>query len=143
MSITFSSLAMWITLAFVIICGVLIGYLFLKYELKVIVDVAIAGFAGFLLGVFLYDFCLNQIKMNPKIVYFSSIVLCIIILVALVLFFRNFVIILATSFIGAYSIIRGLSIMIGGFPSESMIIDLISKKEWSQLKLVKFFILKF
>ncbi len=37
--------------------------------------------------------------------------------------------ILATSIIGSYLVIRGFSFLLGGFPSESMIIDLIKNKE--------------
>jgi hypothetical protein len=136
MSVTFSSTAFWICLAAVIIGGIICGYLFIKYELKWIVDIAIAGFAGYLLGVFLYNFLLNQIKFNPKIVFYSSIAICIIVLIFLIVMFRNFVIILCTSFIGAYAIVRGLSLLIGGFPPEGMVMDLITKKEWGQLKAV-------
>merc|ERR1712032_540311 len=135
-NVTLSTIAFWITLSLVLISGIIVGYLFIKYELKWIVDLAIAGFAGYLLGVFLYNFLFNQISSHPKIVYFSCIVFSIIGLEFLVLMFRRFVIILSTSFIGAYSLIRGLSLMIGGFPSEGMVVDLIEKKEWEQLKLL-------
>jgi hypothetical protein len=136
-SVTISTTAFWITLAAVIIGGTLCGYLFVKYDLKWIVDIAIAGFAGYLLGVFLYDFILNQIHFNPKIVYYSSIAFSIIFAIVMVILFRNFVIILSTSLIGAYALVRGLSLLIGGFPSEGMVVDLIEKKEWGQLKNVK------
>ena len=43
-------------------------------------------------------------------------------------------IIFCTSFMGAYGIIRGLSFMIGGFPSEKEVMDLIENQEWVQLK---------
>lgn len=40
--------------------------------------------------------------------------------------------ILATSIIGSYLVIRGFSFIFGGFPSESMIIDLIKNQEWKE-----------
>merc|ERR1711957_1073949 len=131
-----STAAFFITLTLTIIVGIIVGILFIKYELKVVVDMAIAGFSGYLLGVFLYNFLFNQISSHPKIVYFSCIVFSIIALEFMVLMFRRFVIILSTSFIGAYSLIRGMSLMLGGFPSEGMVVDLIEKKEWEQLKLL-------
>merc|ERR1712032_993853 len=135
-NVTISGVAFWITLAVVLITGIIVGILFIKYELKWIVDLAVAGFCGFLLGVFLYNFIFNQITSHPKIVYFSCIVFTIIALEFMVLMFRKFVIILSTSFIGSYSLIRGSSLMAGGYPTEGMIIDLIERKEWEQLKLL-------
>lgn len=140
LSVTFSTTTFWITISLVLVTGIIFGYLFIKYELKWIVDIALAGFAGYLLGMFLYNFLFNQISSHPKIVYFSCIVFSIIFLEFMVLMFRKFVLILSTSFIGAYSLIRGLGLMIGGFPSEAMVMDLIEKKEWEQLKLVFLFI---
>jgi hypothetical protein len=46
--------------------------------------------------------------------------------------FRPFVLV-GTSLVGAYALVRGVSIFIGGFPNESTIIDLISKGEMEQL----------
>ena len=36
--------------------------------------------------------------------------------------------------VGAYVAIRGIANLAGGFPSESLVIDLIQKKEWDELK---------
>lgn len=44
------------------------------------------------------------------------------------------VIIVATSLIGSYAIIRGISLYAGGFPDESYVIDLIRSEEYDQLK---------
>ena len=41
--------------------------------------------------------------------------------------------IVATSFIGSFAAIRGLSLLIGGFPDVTKIFDLIEQKEWDQL----------
>lgn len=141
-NIEYSSWGFWILIIFVILLGVVVGFLIKKYNLKIIIDIALAGFAGYMLGVFLYNFFLNQISVNPKIVYFSSIVFSIILLEFLICMFRRFMIIWCTAFIGAYATIRGFSFAFGGFPSENMIIDLIENKEWGQLKEVnhiKFF----
>jgi len=136
LSVTLSTAAFWITISIVLVVGILFGYIFVKYELKWIIDCALAGFAGFLLGVFLYNFLFNQISSHPKVVYYCCIVFSIIFLEFMVIMFRNFVIIFSTAFIGSYTLVKGISLLAGGFPSEGMVIDLIEKKEWQQLKLL-------
>ena len=44
------------------------------------------------------------------------------------------VFIVSTSVIGSYIVIRGFSFLFGNFPSESLIIDLIRKEEYEELK---------
>lgn len=138
-NIQYSTVEFWILILVVLIVGLIVGFIFLKYELHFVIDMIIAGFAGFLLGLFLYNFFFNQINFSPKVVYFSCIVFSIILLEFLILMFRKFMIIFCTSYNGAYAMVRGASFMIGGFPSEKEIMDLIEKKEWGQLKLVIFF----
>jgi hypothetical protein len=133
-NIHYTTTTFWIIIGCIVVIGIIVGYLFIKFELKYIIDIAIAGLAGYLLGVFIYNLFLNQISSHAKIVYFTSIVFSIILMVFLVLMYRRFTVILCTSFIGAYSAVRGMSLMVGGFPAESMVIDLIDKQEWGQLK---------
>lgn len=35
--------------------------------------------------------------------------------------------------------LQGISLMVGGFPDENQVMDLISRGEWGQVKLVKIF----
>jgi len=44
------------------------------------------------------------------------------------------VVIISTSLIGSYFIIRGISLYAGGFPNENYVIDLIINKEFDTLK---------
>ena len=46
---------------------------------------------------------------------------------------KDIIIIFATSFIGAYTLIRGISLFAGGFPSEFTVIDLKQREEIEQL----------
>ena len=46
------------------------------------------------------------------------------------------VIIIATSIIGSYISVRGPSVLIGGFPAEGEIIDLIQREEYGTLNKV-------
>ncbi len=105
-NVAFSSTVFWVIIVSVVIIGLVTGYLLTKHEW--IVDLIIAGFTGYLLGVFLYNFLLNRINSNPKVVYWLTIIGSIGLLIFLVFVFKTFVIICGTSFIGAYAIIRVL-----------------------------------
>ena len=48
-------------------------------------------------------------------------------------FIRDYIIIFATSFIGAYAFIRGISLFAGHFPSEYTVMDLKKRGEKDQL----------
>jgi Domain of unknown function (DUF4203) len=107
-SIAFSTVAFWIIMAVVVIIGILVGYFLSKHEW--IIDFSIAGFSGYLLGLFLYNFVLNKVSSNPKVVFWCTIVASIILLIFLVWLFKEFIVITSTSFIGAYAIIRVINI---------------------------------
>lgn len=47
-------------------------------------------------------------------------------------FFMKMILIFSTSTIGSYAAVRGVSLVAGGFPSESLIIDLIKKQEFKE-----------
>jgi hypothetical protein len=47
---------------------------------------------------------------------------------------RNYVTVICTSYMGAYMSVRGLSIIIGHFPDEKLILSMISKEEMNQLE---------
>jgi len=52
----------------------------------------------------------------------------------------DIIVIISTSLIGSYFIIRGISLYAGGFPNENYVIDLIVNKEYDTLKDVLGFI---
>ena len=43
-------------------------------------------------------------------------------------------VIIGTSLLGSYAVVRGASFFIGGFPSETVIMDLLSRQEFEQVK---------
>jgi len=93
----------------------------------------LGGFLGYLLGIVLYQFLLKYIQSNPTVVYWCTIIACIIGLVVIAWFFYDHILILGTSFIGAYGVIRGISFMAGHFPDERQIIDLMEAGEYTQV----------
>ena len=56
-------------------------------------------------------------------------------------FFMKVLFILATSTVGSYLFVRGISFIFGGFPSESIVMDLIKKQEWNELNKMLSFVI--
>lgn len=120
----------WLIIACSILAGIIVGVIIAKY--KKIPAVILGGFLGYIAGVVLYQFFLKYISSNPAVVYWITVISCVIVLAIVAWFFYDHILILGTSFIGAYAIIRGISFMAGGFPDERQMIDLIKQGEWDQ-----------
>ena len=123
----------WVILVIGLILGCTAGYFVFKHHLKVM-SFLVGGIAGFLLGEFLYALFGNKIGGHPTLIHILFIVVSIIALVILAFIIKGYIIIFATSFIGAYAFIRGISLFAGHFPSEFTIIDLKSRGEDEQIK---------
>ena len=123
----------WVVLFFAVVLGVVAGYFVYKYHEKVF-SLLVGGFAGFFLGEFCYDLFGGEIDANQTLIHILFIVIAIIISVVVAYFARDFIIIISTSFIGAYATIRAISIFAGGFPSEFTIMDLKDNDEDDQLR---------
>lgn len=123
----------WVILSIGIILGCTAGY-FVFQNYKNVMSFLVGGLAGFLLGEFLFNLFGNLIKANLTLINILFIVVSIIATVILAFFIREVIIIFATSFIGAYALIRGISLFAGHFPSEFTIIDLKKRGEDDQLK---------
>ena len=126
----------WVMFAVGIILGCTAGYFTFKYE-KYVLALVIGGVSGFFIGQFLYNLFGNQIplKVNGIVINIIFVVISIVvmIIIAKIEFFHKFIVIFATSFIGAYCFIRGISLFGGGFPDEITIMDLRGKGETEQL----------
>jgi len=123
----------WVMLAIGVILGCTAGYFVFKYHEKVLVFL-VGGLGGFLLGEFLFNLFGNAIPWNLTLVNILFILICIIAAIVIAYFLKDAIIIGFTSFIGSYSLIRGISLFAGYFPSEFTVIDLKNKGEDDQLK---------
>ena len=123
----------WVVLVIATCIGIPLGYFVAKYDDKFVTILA-GSLGGYVLGEFLYNLFGNRINLKPILVNILFIIICIVVLVVLSLFLKKLIIISCTSLIGAYAFIRGISILAGGFPSESSIIDLINAGEAGQIK---------
>lgn len=110
----------WLTFSVCLLVGSCIGLILAKLS-KLGVAV-MAGWGGFCLAFILYNAFVYKIDNDNNLVFWA---LCIILAVGfaiLSLFIFDHIIIISTSLIGAYSVMRGISMYAGGFPDE---IDLI------------------
>lgn len=123
----------WVMLSLGIILGCTAGYFVFKYHEKFF-SLLVGGLAGFFLGEFLFNLFGNSLPLNLTLVHILFIIICIIALIILAFFLKDIIIIFATSFIGAYTLIRGVSLIAGYFPSEFTVIDLKQRGETEQLK---------
>lgn len=126
-----SMTVMWILLILTLLISFLVAYLFLKF-IKVFYAV-LGGIMGYAIGSIVYSFIFRHITSNPELFYWLSIIICVILGVLFAVFAHKHLTIVATSILGSYIFIRGISLLAGGFPSEAEMIDLISRKEFDQL----------
>jgi hypothetical protein len=132
LKVQYSGLEFWTIVIISILIGIIVGYFVSK--MKKIPAVILGVCCGYLLSIFLYQFFLKFINSNPYVVFWTTAVTLAAVFGVCAWFFYEHVIIIGTSFTGAYAIIRGISLMVGGFPDERQVMDLINLKEWEQLK---------
>ena len=122
----------WVMLAVGVILGVTGGVFLFIYHDKVISIVA-GGLAGLFLGQLLYNFFGNRIPANGIAINIVFVVVAIGVMIGIAFIFKNFIVIFATSIIGSYCFIRGISLFAGGYPNEITILDLRTEDETEQL----------
>jgi hypothetical protein len=102
--IQYTSLEFWLIVAFSVALGLLAGYFISKLEW--LPPMILGGFLGYLGSTFLYQLCLKYIQSNPTAVYWVTLVACVILGAVLGYLLAKHVLIISTSFIGAYAFVR-------------------------------------
>ena len=125
----------WVLMGVSILLGIVAAYLF--YTFKRVFYAVIGATTGFILGQIIYTFVLRYIELNPIVVYWSTVFLSVILGLLVGILLVKHLVIISTSIIGSYLIIRGGSFVIGYFPNENMLIDLIKRQEYTKLKEVR------
>lgn len=106
--------AVWIILALWCVIAILAGWFIAKKRKW---GIAIIGaFGGVMLGLLLTT--VFGYAISSSVAYYGIIVGCGILAFVVAFFTEKFVLIICTSFIGSYFIIRGISMYAGGFPNE-------------------------
>jgi hypothetical protein len=129
-----SVLSVWILLGVGTALGLLLGFVFRKMVKGFIL--IIGGYIGYLISIFLYDILLNNIHASPQVIFWLTTVGCVVVFALLALWMSKVAVAIATAIIGSYMVIRGASFYLGKFPSESLVMDLISNEEWESLEKV-------
>jgi len=129
---TLYSWQFWLILLFAVALGCLAGWFMNK--IKWLPGVIFGALLGFVMGFFIFNLCLRYIQSNPAAVFWVTMVLLVIGGVLFGYFYEEEVAIISTGIVGAYAIIRGISIMAGGFPDERQVYELGQKREWGQMK---------
>jgi hypothetical protein len=88
---------------------------------------------GYSAGNILFSFTIGIFDIDPTKIYWIIIVVCVMICLILSGFIEKFIFSLVTSLIGAYCAVRGLSIVLGGFPDEKYLFTLLTHRELNQV----------
>jgi hypothetical protein len=130
---------LWIFLALGFCAG--IGVAYFALSVITLVKLSIGGFFGYTVSSIIYQFLLRYIETTkPEVVYWITVIVCVIIGCILITFLVKQVMIVGTSMIGSYSVIKGISLYAGKFPNEQVIFELLKNEEFEQLKEVNYFI---
>ena len=111
----------WTVLGCSVILGVILGLVMTK--LQRLGAAIIAGWGGFVLGLLLNEVVLYLVKNTW--VFWCVCIGCALVAAVLVFVAYNHAIILATSLVGSYFFVRGISFYAGGFPDEYLLMKLI------------------
>lgn len=115
--------AVWIILGIWVIIGIVAG-VFIAKKRKWGIAV-IGGFGGVMFGLLLTTIFGSAI--SSAIAYYALVITCGILAFIITFFVEKIVLIIVTSFLGSYAIIRGISMYAGGFPNETELHSLASK----------------
>lgn len=113
----------WLVFIISLIFGCIIGLILAK--LSRLGVAVLAGWGGFCLGLVLYNAFIYKIDNTKRVAFWIvNISLGVICGIASIFLF-NHVLIFATSIVGSYAFIRGISLYAGGYPDELDLIELI------------------
>jgi len=94
--------------------------------------ISLGMIVGFVLGNFFYNLFIKFAQVDPDTLYWGLVLSFMVILTVVGGFIDTYMIVLATSLVGAYCFIRGIAIFAGGYPDENYIAKLLNKGEYTQ-----------
>lgn len=127
---------LWILLSVTAAAGGIIG-IFLKKKI-IIFGVLVGAFGGYTSAEFVYQFVAGFVNnTSPSIVYYVVMGVCVLIGGFLGYWAVRWAIIICTSIIGGYCVMRGISLIGGNYVDFSEFYDLVKNGEFEQLKNIK------
>jgi len=119
-----------VNLLLCMILGIALSFVAVKWQPF---NSAILGIVvGYLFGNLFYNLEVKVIMINPQVLYWATILTCIIFISVAGGFMQEYMVCLAAAMIGAYALVRGISIYAGGYPDEVYVMTLLNKKEYAQ-----------
>jgi len=131
LQVEYSSLEFWLIIGVAVLAGLIVGFFIAK--VPKVPELILGLVLGFLFGNFMYHTFLKYIPSNPAVVYWVTIISCVVIAGFISWLFYQHILIIATAFIGAYAFVRGVGFIAGHFPDERQVIDLVDRDEWDQV----------
>jgi len=132
LQIQYNTVVFWVIIGVSVALGILAGWFISKLEW--LPPAILGGALGYILGYVIYNAFLKYIKTQPLVVFWTTIGCCIIVGVILGICLSRHIMIISTAVLGGYAIIRGASFMLGHFPDEQQVFDLIQQGEWAQVQ---------
>jgi hypothetical protein len=129
-----SFLAPFVQMSFLVaLClGIIVAVII--YSLMSLVTTILSVIIGYFVGNIAYNFIVTKVtSIDPDALFIITVIVCIGLTLLLAYLIKEIIVIVATSLVGAYSAVRGLSICLGGFPDESYTSKLIIYREFNQL----------
>jgi hypothetical protein len=127
---SFLSLFVKVNLGLCMLLGV--GIAFLAFNFEAFNAVILGVVVGYLFGSLLYNLLVKAVQINPQALYWSTLISCILFVSIAGGFMKAYMVVLATSLVGSYALVRGISVYAGGYPDETYVMLLINKGEYSQ-----------
>lgn len=102
----------------VLVCSTIIGLIvgFIMYRMKKLGAAILAGWGGFMLGLLLNETILY--KAQSEVLFWCVAIACAVTFAILAFIFVDIILVISTSFMGAYLFWRGISLYAGGYPNE-------------------------
>ena len=115
--------------------GTFVGYLI---KAKITVFTIMLGISmGYSVAEIIYQFIQGFIEWNPTYLYYATIILCCIGGIVVGYYLVKTVMILGTSIVGGYIVMRGATVIFGNYIDEDQFVDLVKNGEYEQIRDMK------
>jgi hypothetical protein len=111
--------------------GLILGFILNKYQR--FSKIILGNVLGFTVGMFLYNLFVKYITFSEVMLFWFTMLACIVSFTIIMVYYGEKLMVICTSIIGAYGLVRGLSLMAGGFPDERQVYELGQKGEYEQM----------
>jgi hypothetical protein len=127
---SFLTLFFKVNLGICMICGIAIAIVAMNFPS--FNGVLLGVVVGYLFGSLAYNLLVKAIPINPQALYWGMLVFFILLVSIAGGFMKSYMVCLATSLVGSYALIRGVSVYAGGYPDETYVMMLINNGEYTQ-----------